>query len=90
MADSWQDSAVSFCFFIYCVVAMIMCASIMVDFGNVGQTQEVVQYVTGQEKNFQAIPKSKFLQKTIIKSDNGYTRIDGNKAISLLLMVNNA
>lgn len=81
LAHSWKDSVVGLCFFVYCAFTMIMSLGIIIDFGDVGQTPEVVQYVTGQRVNFQAIPKSKFLQKTVVKSDNGYTRIDGNKFV---------
>lgn len=81
LARSWKDSVVGLCFFVYCAFTMIMSLGIIIDFGDVGQTPEVVQYVTGQRVNFQAIPKSKFLQKTVAKSNNGYTRIDGNKFV---------
>lgn len=81
LARSLQDFFISLLFFMYCVFVVIMSLGTAVTFSHIGQTPEVVQYATGQQTNFQAIPKSKFLQKTVIKSDNGYTRIDGNKFV---------
>lgn len=81
LARSWNDVVIGLCFFVYCAFTMVMSLGAVIDFDNVGQTPEVVQYVTGQQTNFQAIPKSKFIDKTVVKSNNGYTRIDGNKFV---------
>lgn len=81
LAHSWQDSAISFCVLIYCVVVAIMSVGVAATISNIDQTSKVIQYVTGQQKYSQAIPKSKFIDKTVVKSNNGYTRIDGNKFV---------
>lgn len=81
LAHSLQDFFISLLFFIYCVFVLIMSLGTAATFSHIGQTPEVVQYVTGQRVNFQAIPKSKYISKTVVKSDNGYTRIDGNKFV---------
>lgn len=81
LAHSWQDSAISFCVLIYCVVVAIMSVGVAATISNIDQTPEVVQYVTGQQKYSQVIPKPKFIDKTVVKSNNGYTRIDDSKFV---------
>lgn len=81
LAHSWQDIVISFYFFIYCVFVAIMSIGVVATISNIDQTPEVVQYVTGQQKYSQVIPKPKFIDKTVVKSNNGYTRIDGSKFV---------
>lgn len=81
LAHSWQDSAISFCFFVYCVFVAIMSIGVTATISNIDQTSKVIQYVTGRQKYSQVIPKSKFIDKTVVKSNNGYTRIDVSKFV---------
>lgn len=81
LAHSLQDFFISLLFFIYCVFVVIMSLGAAATFSHIDQSPKVIQYVTGQQRYSQAIPKSKFIDETIVKSNNGYTRIDGNKFV---------
>lgn len=81
LAHSLQDFFISLLFFVYCVFVLIMNLGTAATFSHIGQTPKVIQYVTGQQKHSQVIPRSKFIDKTVVKSNNGYTRIDGNKFV---------